>query len=101
MLESKKFQAKDRVLPIQKNSKFMADHADAEIPGIETILKNDKVEEAEISEMISDNADNNLALSEILERPVSGYRVKVPSCVSDAVKLGSDAELESQLHSGA
>ena len=42
-----------------------------------------------------------IRLSGILERPVPGDRVKVPSRISDVVNLHTDAEQESQLQSGA
>ena len=51
----------------------MAENADADIPAIE----NDEFKKDEIKvEMKSGSTDSNPTLSEILERPISGHRVR-------------------------
>ena len=80
----------------EKFGKIVTEHADADIPGIETVLEDDKLEEAEEFEMESDSADSKLALSAMLERPAAEDRAMAPSHTSDAKKQGSDEESRKQ-----
>ena len=94
------FKLKMKYFPSERFSKIIAEHANADVTGIEIIPEDDELKEDEYEvEMKSDSMDSNLALSEMLERPASRHRVGVPSHASDATKSGSDVELESQLQS--
>ena len=60
--ELRDFKPRINFFPSDKYSRIVADHADAEIPGIEVILNDDQVEEAEVVEIDSDNADSDSSL---------------------------------------
>ena len=88
--ELRDFKPRIDFFPSNNFSKIIADHANAEIPGIEIILNDDEVEEAEIVEIDSDNVDSDSSLSGMLERPASEDRGEEPSHISDAVHLCTD-----------